>query len=88
LGSALSGTTTPTVSAHFTAVAANGATVDRLLYEVQQVRVTSLAIETTPTGALQETLGLDLARIRWTARSLTTNSRVTTGWDLGTNREF
>jgi type VI protein secretion system component Hcp len=86
LGAATLGTTTPTVRAHITALDTNGATIDRLSYTVEGVNVTSVAIESTPTGALQETLGLEFPRISWTARSLTGGAEVTTGWDIARNR--
>jgi hypothetical protein len=48
------------------------------------VLVTLVAIDTTPAGALQETLGFDFSRITWTAQSLTGGPDVTQTFNLAT----
>jgi hypothetical protein len=44
------------------------------------VYVTLVAIDTTPAGALQETIGFDFQRLTWTAESLTGGPPVTADW--------
>jgi type VI protein secretion system component Hcp len=56
--------------AHYATLDANGAVKDRLRYTLEDVFVTKVTIDTTPAGALQETLGLDPRKITWTAQSL------------------
>jgi hypothetical protein len=75
--------------AHFTALTApdpttgSVATVDRMRYEMAgTVFVTSVAIDTTPAGTLQETLGFDFSRITWTAQSLTGGPDVTQTFNI------
>ena len=89
LGPAVRGQDIQTAMAHFTALAApdqgNNATVDRMRYQMAGlVFVTSVAINTTPAGTLQETLGFDFSRITWTAQSLTGGEDVTQTWNLAT----
>lgn len=81
LGAALRQTTASSVMAHVTAVDNSNMIVDRMRYQMQNVRVRTVAIDTTPTGALQDTVGFDFARITWTAQSLTGEPDVTTTWD-------
>jgi type VI protein secretion system component Hcp len=68
-GSALKGTSVPLVTAHYS-VAPAGAPFDRLRYDMTNAQVTSVAIDTTSTGSLQETLGFDFTKIKWTAWDL------------------
>ena len=86
LGVSTQGRITPSVTAHFTALDVNGAIFDRLSYRVQRTVVTSVAIETNPQGALQETLGLQGTQIVWTAQSPTGGPEATAGWDVVANR--
>jgi hypothetical protein len=85
---ALRGQDITSATAHFTALAAPGqdghiATVDRLRYEMAgTVFLTSVVIDTTPAGALQETVGFDFSRITWTAQSLTGGPDVTQTWNI------
>jgi type VI protein secretion system component Hcp len=80
----------PNATAHFTALAApdqngNVATVDRMRYDMAgTVFVTTVAIDTTPAGTLQETLGFDFSRITWTAQSLTGGPDVTQTFNIAT----
>jgi type VI secretion system Hcp family effector len=69
-GSALKGTSAPLVTAHY-ALTWGGAPVDRLVYQLTNALVVSVAIDTTSTGSLQETLGFDFTKIKWTATSVT-----------------
>ncbi|HJX64275.1 MAG TPA: hypothetical protein VJ860_10040, partial [Polyangia bacterium] len=89
LGPALRGENIQPAMAHFTALTApdpttgNVATVDRMRYLMAgTVLVTSVAIDTTPAGALQETLGFDFSRITWTAQSLTGGPDVTQTFNI------
>jgi len=90
LGPALKGLNLQNATARFTALAApdqNGgvATVDRMRYAMAgTVLVTTVAIDTTPAGTLQETLGFDFSRITWTAQSLTGGPDVTQTFNLAT----
>jgi type VI protein secretion system component Hcp len=90
LGPALRGQNIQTAMAHFTAIAAPDqsggvATVDRMRYVMAgTVFVTTVAIDTTPAGTLQETLGFDFSRITWTAQSLTGGPDVTQTFNLAT----
>jgi type VI protein secretion system component Hcp len=74
--------TTPRLTtARFTALATSGAAVDRIRYEIKSTMVSSVVIETAPTGALQETLTLQPAgKVTWTAQSLVGGPDVTTEW--------
>ncbi|MGB8297467.1 MAG: type VI secretion system tube protein Hcp, partial [Polyangia bacterium] len=82
-GTAVQGSILPSVLAHFTALApAIGQTVDRLRYEMTNVQVTSVEITTTSAGALQESLGLDFTKIKWTAQSLTGGADVVATWNF------
>jgi type VI protein secretion system component Hcp len=68
-GSALKGTSVPLVTAHYS-VSPAGAPFDRLKYDVTNAQVVSVEIDTTSTGSLQETLGFDFTKIKWTARAI------------------
>jgi type VI secretion system secreted protein Hcp len=65
-GSALNGTIVPLVTAHYV-VTWGGAPSDRLVYQLTNALVVSVAIDTTSTGSLQETLGFDFNKIKWKA---------------------
>jgi type VI secretion system Hcp family effector len=69
-GSALKGTSVPLVTAHFL-VSGGGAPFDRLRYQMTNAQVVSVAIDTTSTGSLQETVGFDFTKIKWTAQTMT-----------------
>jgi|GEM_PF-5195190 len=72
----------PTVTAHFKVLASDGVTVvDRMRYNMATVRVTSVGIDTSLTGALQDTMGLVLRKVTWTAQSLTGGEDVSEVWD-------
>jgi type VI protein secretion system component Hcp len=74
------------VTAHFAALATSGTVVDRMRYDMEQVHVLSVAIDTSPTGTLQDNMGFDLGRVTWTAQSLTGGDDVTESWDPSSNR--
>ncbi len=58
------------VMAHFTALSQDGVSYyDRMRYELTNTLILSVAIDTTPTGTLQETLGFDFRKIKWTTQS-------------------
>ena len=82
LGAALRQTTTQAVTAHFTALDNNNAIVDRMRYDMQNVQVSTVAIDTAPNGTLQDTVGFQPAKITWTAQSLTGGPNVTTTWNI------
>jgi len=82
IGAALRQTITTSVTAHVTAIDSNLAIVDRLRYQMQNVRVNSVAIDTTAAGALQDTVGLNLSKITWVAQSLTGGPDVTATWNI------
>jgi type VI secretion system Hcp family effector len=87
--SLLKSTNVPVVTAHFTALTNGGAVVDRMRYQMGQVSVISVGIDTgvvtgpdaVPTRTLQDTMGLNLRKITWTAQSLVGGEDVTTSWD-------
>jgi type VI protein secretion system component Hcp len=85
-GSALKGTSVPTVTAHYS-VSPAGAPFDRLKYDVTNAQVVSVEIDTTSTGSLQETLGFDFTKIKWTARAInddgTPGAETTAEWTPG-----
>jgi type VI secretion system Hcp family effector len=68
-GSALKGSSVPLAIARYS-VAPTGAPFDRLRYELTNAQVISVAINTTSTGSLQETLGFDFTKIKWITQSL------------------
>jgi type VI protein secretion system component Hcp len=68
-GSALKGTSVPLVTAHFV-VSGGGAPFDRLRYQMTNAQVVSVAVDTTSTGSLQETVGFDFSKIKWTAQAM------------------
>jgi type VI protein secretion system component Hcp len=65
--SALNGTSVPSVIAHYLVTRGGGESFDRLVYQLTNALVVSVAIDTTSTGTLQETLGFDFAKIKWRA---------------------
>jgi len=69
--SALKGTIVSTVTAHYLTVGGDMQPFDRLRYQMTNAQVVSVAIDTTSTGSLQETLGFDFTKIKWTATSVT-----------------
>jgi hypothetical protein len=77
------------LTAHFAALASNGSVVDRMRYQMEPARVLSVAIDmgvvmgpdSSPVRTLQDTMGLDLRRITWTAQSLVGGEDVTETWD-------
>jgi len=77
------------VTAHFAALASDGSVVDRMRYQMAQVRVLSVGIDvgvatgvdTSPTRTLQDTMGFDLGKITWPAQSLVGGDDVTQTWD-------
>jgi type VI protein secretion system component Hcp len=79
-GSALRGTSVPLVTAHFIASGQESNHVERLVYQMTQAQVVSVAIDTTPSGMLQETLGFDFARIKWQAQSPNGGGEVVAEW--------
>jgi type VI protein secretion system component Hcp len=85
-GSALKGTSVPSVTAHYS-VAPAGAPFDRLRYKMTNAQVVSVAIDTTSTGSLQETLGFDFTKITWTAVAINADgspgSETTAEWTPG-----
>jgi type VI protein secretion system component Hcp len=66
-GSALNGTSVPLVTAHYLVNRGGGDSFDRLVYQLTNALVVSVAIDTTSTGSLQETLGFDFTQIKWKA---------------------
>jgi type VI secretion system Hcp family effector len=68
-GSALKGTSVPLVTAHFL-VSGAGTPFDRLVYQMTTAQVVSVAIDTTATGSLQETVGFDFTKIKWEAQTM------------------
>jgi type VI secretion system Hcp family effector len=68
-GSALKGTSVPLVTAHFL-VSGAGTPFDRLRYQMTNAQVVSVAIVTTSTGSLQETVGFDFIKIKWEAQTM------------------
>jgi type VI protein secretion system component Hcp len=69
------------VTAHFAALTSSGTVVDRMRYSMEQVSVQSVAIDTSPTGTLQDNMGFALRKVTWTAQSLTGGDDVTESWD-------
>lgn len=55
--------------------------VDRMRYDMEDVKVLSVAIDTSPTGTLQDNMGFALRKVTWTAQSLTGGEDVTESWD-------
>jgi type VI protein secretion system component Hcp len=86
LTSLLQATTVPAVSAHFAALASDGSVVDRMRYQMETVKVISVAIDTSATGALQDTMGVLLRKVTWTAQSLTGGEDVSESWDPSSPR--
>ena len=83
LGAAAAGHDITGASAHYPVPDPNDSTktIDRLRYDMAGiVYVTLVAIDTTPAGALQETIGFDFQRLTWTAESLTGGPPVTAEW--------
>jgi type VI protein secretion system component Hcp len=68
-GSALKGASVPLVTAHFL-VSGAGTPFDRLVYQMTTAQVVSVAIDTTSTGSLQETVGFDFTKIKWEAQAM------------------
>lgn len=87
-GSIASGTTTPAVSARFTALNQDGEAVDRLRYDLELVRTELVELSTNPDGSLSETIGFNFGTIAWTAESLTGGATQSAGWDLGANQSL
>ncbi len=75
LGAAVSGKVLPQVIAHFV-WSAGGTPYERMVYKVAQAQVTSLVIENSSTGTLQETLGFNFQKITWTAQSVTADNEM------------
>ena len=48
---------------------------------MQNVLVTTVAIDTAPDGTLRDTVGFQLTKITWTAQSLTGGPDVSQTWD-------
>ena len=82
---ALSGSIVPTINARFTALGDNGQPYDRLSYGLEQVQVSSLALQTTPTGALEEEIGFGYQKITWEGNSPSGAATHTTSWNTATN---
>jgi len=83
LGAAAGGHDITGASAHYPVLDPSDSTktIDRLRYDMAgMVYVTLVAIDTTPAGALQETIGFDFQRLTWTAESLTGGPPVTADW--------
>ena len=69
------------VMAHFTALSDDGISFfDRIRYELTNALILSVAIDTTPAGKLQETLGFDFSKIKWTSQ-LPGKPDLVTEWD-------
>ena len=79
------GRATEAVRARLLGLDANGATFDRQTYELGNVQVSGIKLETTPSGSLQETLSLLPRAIRWTSLNPETHVATTTGWNIATN---
>jgi type VI protein secretion system component Hcp len=83
LGAAAGGRDITAASAHYPVPDPSDSTktIDRLRYDMSgMVYVTLVAIDTTPAGALQETIGFDFSRLTWTAESLTGGPPATAEW--------
>jgi len=87
ISAAATGIHIPRVNARFTALDNNGAVFAPLTYSVLGATVTSLALATTPSGAIQETLGLDYQQIRWLGTPPDGGASHQAAWDLAQNRE-
>jgi len=87
LSAAATGIHFPRVNARFTALDNNGAVFAPLTYSVLGATVTSLALATTPSGAIQETLGLDYQQIQWLGKPPDGGASYQAAWDLVQNKE-
>jgi type VI protein secretion system component Hcp len=78
---------TQNVTARFTAIDTSGVAVDRMRYALASTLASSVVIETSPTGVLQETMALQVGgKITWSAKPLAGGDEVSTEWDPTSNR--
>ncbi len=85
-----SGQHTSDTSAHFIALNPNndGTKFERFRYDLEEVTGTGIVLETTPDGALTESLSLGYSRITWTALKSPGSPAISAGWDIANNQEF
>jgi type VI protein secretion system component Hcp len=77
------------LTAQFAALASDGSVVDRMRYRMAPALVLSvlidvgvaMGVDSSPTRVLQDTMGLNLRQITWTAQSLVGGEDVTETWD-------
>jgi len=88
LSAAATGIHIERIDARFTALEADGTIYEPLKYSFFGATVTSIALVTTPTGALQQTLGLNYQRIQWLGQPPGGGGSHLAGWDLKQAKEF
>ena len=82
LANLLTQTTVPAVTAFFKAMSFDGQNFfDRIKYKMETLKVASVSIETSSTGALQETMGLVVPTVTWIAQNEKTGATMETTWD-------
>lgn len=88
LAAALTGTNIPAINARLTALDQNGLPHDPLEYSLVDSTVALLALSTTPSGIVQETLAFDYKKIKWAGQPESGGPTTETGWDVVQNKEF
>ena len=88
LNAAVAGTHSPGINARFTELASDGTVRASLKYSLVDVTVTSLGLATTPTGAVQETVGFDYGKIKWEGLPPNGGGSHVASWDLTRNAEL
>jgi hypothetical protein len=70
------------ITTHFKALSEDGShVVDRMRYKLENVLLVSVALETSPTGNLQDTMGMHLKKVTWTSQPLNGGAPIETSWD-------
>jgi type VI protein secretion system component Hcp len=85
LGAAVSGAVVPNINARFTALGDNGQPYDRLSYDLDRVQVSSLSLQTTATGAVEEEVGFAYQTITWEGDSPSGAASHSATWNIATN---
>jgi type VI protein secretion system component Hcp len=89
LGQLLAGSHADSVAVHFRAVDDQGEVFDRLRYELTNVLVGSVVLETTGTGTtLSENLGLAFEKVNWVALPNAESAEIQGGYDLAASKTF
>lgn len=85
LGAAVAGSIEPNINARFTALGDNGQPYDRLSYALDDVQVSSVSLQTTATGAVEEEVGFAYKQVTWESNSPSGAPSHSATWDIFTN---